>query len=165
MPALPKNRTPVEEFGLAQTTAGLADRLVVALDVSPATRELVSRRIVAFARELADDEQLGEVLTSAEHSEDPIGSADLALRAGVTYRQISYWTAEGYLASDVAADETGSGRPHTYPRASVVKARIMGSLVRLFAIPPSRASELADQIVADGRVELGSFTLTRETLS
>lgn len=164
MSATPETRTPAEGFGLSQTTAGLADRLVVALDVTPATRELVSRRIVAFARELADDATLGEVLMAAEHTDDPIGSADLALRAGVTYRQITYWTAEGYLVT-AAGDQTGSGRPHLYPRQAVVKARIMGSLVRLFAIPPSRASELADQIVADGRVELGSFTLTRETLS
>lgn len=159
----PLPRTPVEELGLAQTTAGLADRMVLALDVTPATRELVSRRIVAFARELADDETLGEVLMSLEHSEEPIGSSDLALRAGVTYRQITYWTAEGYLAT--ADPETGSGRPHVYPREAVVKARIMGSLVRLFAIPPARASELAEQIVRDGRVELGSFTLTRESLA
>jgi hypothetical protein len=146
------------------TTEELAGQLVVSLDPSPATRDLVARRVVEFAQELADDAALGEVVAALDDESTPIGSADLALRAGVTYRQVTYWTAEGYLDSD-RVEGAGSGRSHVYGRDAVVKARIMGALVRLFAIPPARAAELADQIMVDGRVELGSFVLTREGLS
>lgn len=139
--------------------AELAGRLVVALAPTPDVRQIVARRILEFADELADDQTLGEILVNLE---DPT-SSDLAARAGVTYRQIHYWTSEGYIPPPLEGPG-GSGHPRRYPRQVIVKARIMGALVRMFAIAPARASELADQIITDGQVRLGSFTLTRDGL-
>jgi hypothetical protein len=137
----------------------LVERLVVALDPSPSTREIVSRRIVEFAEQLADDELLGDVVTEIE---DPtaIGAPELAARAGVSYRQINYWTSSGWLAT--TSDERGSGKPLAYPPSTIVKARILGSLVRMFAMSPARAAEIAETIVRDGRAEVGGFTITKD---
>lgn len=141
------------------SSSPLAERLVVALDPSPATREIVSRRIVEFAEQLADDELLGDVVTEIE---DPtaIGATELAARAGVTYRQINYWTTSGWLPT--ASEERGSGIPLLYPPSSIVKARILGALVRMFAMSPARAAEIADTIIRDGRAEVGGFTITKD---
>jgi hypothetical protein len=90
------------------SSSPLAERLVVALDPSPATREIVSRRIVEFAA------------------------------------------------------QRGSGIPLLYPPSSIVKARILGALVRMFAMSPARAAEIADTIIRDGRAEVGGFTITKD---
>lgn len=142
-------------------SATLTDRLVVALDPTPETRAIVSRAIVGFAEELSDDALLGDVVTAAENPRS-VTSSELAARAGVSYRQINYWTSEGHLVPDQPTEGRGSGTPLTYPPAAILKARLMGSLVRLFTMKPARAAELADEIVRDGKVRVGGFTLTRD---
>jgi hypothetical protein len=137
----------------------LADRLVVALDPNPATRALVAARIVEFAEELANDETLGDVVIAAENP-TTIGAPELAARAGVTYRQINYWTTEGYLVSD--AETVGSGNAKAYPPGQIIKARLMGSLVRNFSMSPRSACDIADEIVRTGRAHVGPFTVTRD---
>jgi hypothetical protein len=145
--------------------ADMTDRLVVALDPTPGTREIVTRRIVEFAAEIGDVEILSEVVDAAEHPEG-VGASELADRAGVTYRQVNYWTGEGYLRTAPRPDgRTGSGIRYTYPAGTILKARVMGSLVRLFSMHPERASALADRIVNDGSVEIGGFRVSRDGLS
>jgi hypothetical protein len=139
--------------------AELVDRLVDALDPNPATRALVASRIAGFADELADAESLGDIVTAAENP-TTIGAPELAARAGVTYRQINYWSTEGYLATD--PETTGSGNAKAYPPGQILKARLMGSLVRNFTMSPRAASEIADEIVTNGRAHVGPFTVTRD---
>jgi len=141
------------------TDQNLTDRLVVALDPTPGARALVARRVVEFAEELGNSEALGDVVIAAENP-STIGAPELAARAGVTYRQINYWTTEGYLLAD--ADNGGSGNPKAYPPGQIIKARIMGSLVRNFTMSPRAASDIADEIVRTGRANVGPFTVTRD---
>lgn len=141
------------------TDPQLADRLVVALDPTPEARAIVARRIVEFADELGNDEALGDVVIAAENPPS-IGSLELAARAGITYRQVNYWTTEGYLRP---IDETaGSGNPKAFPPSEIIKARIMGSLVRHFTMSPAAAAGLAETIIRDGRAHVGPFTVTRD---
>lgn len=140
------------------TDPQLAQRLLVALDPHPDTRRLVARRVVEFAEQLDNDQALGDVVTAAENPSE-IGAPELAARAGITYRQVNYWTTEGYLATTGAV---GSGNPKQYPPAEILKARIMGSLVRMFTMSPAKASEIAEEIVRDGRAHVGPFTVTRD---
>jgi len=157
---MPHIETKIQQLGGEVIARGLVERAVVALDPSPATRDLVSRRIVEFAEQLADDELLGDVVTEIE---DPtaIGAPELAARAGVTYRQLNYWTSSGWIVP-VSEGQRGSGTPLLYPPSTIVKARIMGSLVRMFAMAPARAAEIAETIVRDGRAEVGGFTITKD---
>jgi hypothetical protein len=156
---MPEVRDQIQQLGGQVIADGLAERLVVALDPSPATREIVSRRIVEFAEELADEQLLGDVVTQIE---DPtaIGASELAARAGVSYRQINYWTSCGWIVP--TSTERGSGRVLAYPPSTIVKARIMGSLVRMFAMTPARSAELAEQIIRDGSATVGGFTITKD---
>jgi hypothetical protein len=150
----------INELGGEVMRGGLADRLVVALDPSPETRAMVVRRIVEFAEQLANDETLGDVVTAAENPA-PIGASELAARAGITYRQVNYWTTEGYLVP-VGDAGPGSGHPRTYPPDTIVRARIMGSLVRHFTMTPAAAARVAEEILRDGRASVGPFTVTRD---
>jgi hypothetical protein len=147
----------IQRLGGTVIRDGLADRLVVALDPSPATRALVARRIVEFAEQL-DAETLDGVVLAAENT-PPLSTADLAARAGVTPRQIRLWTAAGYLHGK---DAPGSGNPHEFGVDVIPTARIMGSLVHLFRMSPSVAYDVAQGILRDGRAAIGSFTVTRD---
>jgi MerR-like DNA binding protein len=138
--------------------ADLANRLVVALDPSPETRLIVARRIVEFADELADDVTLNDVVDAVENP-PLIGAVELAARAGVSYRQVNHWTTEGYLSP--VAESTGSGNPKNYPRSAIVKARIMGALVRNFTMRLDAAARVADEIIRTGTAHVGPFTVTR----
>ncbi len=141
--------------------AALAERLVVALAPSPSVRELAQRRVVEFAEQLADDALLGDVVTAAENPQ-PVRSVDLARRAGVSYRQINYWTSEGWLSTTSPEEQPGPGHPVEYPPEAITKARVMGSLVRMFSMSPRRASSLADEIVRNGRAQVEGYTITRD---
>lgn len=143
----------------------LADRLVVALDPSPETTEIVTRTITRLAAEVSevDPDLLEELVVSAE-TPPAVGAAELAERAGVTYRQINYWTGAGHLET-LPRKGSGSGHPIEYPPTTIVKARLMGSLVRLFDMGPATASTIADEILRTGSATHGGFTLTRGSLS
>jgi len=47
---------------------------------------------------------------------------------GVTYRQLDWWTRQGYLH---AREETGSGYSRSYTESEKNVARLMGRLVRV----------------------------------
>jgi hypothetical protein len=149
----------IDRLGGAVIREGLADRLVVALDPDPETRALVARRVVEFAEQLGNDEALGDIVTAAENR-PTIGGPELAARAGITYRQVNYWTTEGYLVP--LGDNGGSGNPKQYPPAAIIKARIMGSLVRNFTMSPGAAAKVAEEIIRDGSAHVGPFTVTRD---
>jgi hypothetical protein len=138
----------------------LATRMTNALDPSPDTRRMVYDRVTEFARQLDDDAVLGEVVDAIEHP-DPVTSVDLAAQAGVTYRQISYWTSSGWL-TPVEGERVGSGNRLHYPPTMIAKARIMGSLVRMFSMSPARAAEIATEILDNGSAQVNGYTITRE---
>jgi hypothetical protein len=143
-------------------SAAPESRIVAGLDPrTPEVLDLVKTVITRLAAEVSDVELLD--LADAVETAEGTGGPDLAQRAGVTYRQVDYWTTHGYL---VPLDRpAGSGYVRTYPPEAVVKARIMGALVKLFDMSPASASTVADEIVANGSARVGGFTITKRAIA
>jgi hypothetical protein len=144
---MPVPRTPTPE-----------DRLLVALAPGPENRDRVKTMIVRLAADLADVDLLDQVATAAE-GQRTVTTTQLAERAGVTYRQVDYWTRHGYLTP--LPGHTGQGYPRAYPVDQIVKARIMGSLAKLFAYNHDGAARIAEEIMTSGSAQVGGYTLRR----
>lgn len=141
----------------------VADRLVAALAPrTPEVVDLVRRHIVALAAEVSDVE-LAEITEAAE-TPAGTGMPDLARRAGISERQADHWTRMGWLVPEDRAHD-GHGYPRTYPGSEIVKARVMGALVRLFDMRASRASVVADEIIRSGAAKVGAYTITKRAVS
>jgi hypothetical protein len=62
---------------------------------------------------------------------------------GVTYRQLDYWTRQGYLhPENGGAAAAGSGTYRRWPEAELTVARLMGRLTAA-SIPPDVAAKVA----------------------
>lgn len=77
---------------------------------------------------------------AGEEAPELLSSADVAWKAGITFRQCDHWVRRGYLRPDGAA--LGSGRPRRWPRAEVDVARAMARLVRI-GLTPAAAHRIA----------------------
>lgn len=85
---------------------------------------------------------------TARYAADTVGSTELMRAAGMTYRQLDYWTRRGVLFADHPTP--GSGAQRVYPADEVPVAC---ALVRLMAagLPLDMAAELARRpIPAEG---------------
>lgn len=60
-------------------------------------------------------------------------SVEVAAEAGITYRQLDYWTRNGWLHADV--DRPGSGITRDWPLPEIAIARLMGRMTRAGLIP------------------------------
>lgn len=67
-------------------------------------------------------------------------SAELIELTGITYRQLDYWTTQGYLHAD--ANNPGSGNCRNYDGDEVAIAWLMAELVRA-GMRPAPAADLA----------------------
>jgi hypothetical protein len=92
---------------------------------------------------------------------DVIGAHQLTIEAGITYRQLDFWTRCGHLTT-VKKPTPGSGRPRVYPVDQVPLAREMGRLIRagIVTTPMTLVRETAVQILATGHAQVGDFTIT-----
>lgn len=143
-------------------TTAAPDRLLVALAPRRPEAERSARAaILRLAAECSEVEF--DMITNAAENPSGVGLSEVARLSGVTYRQLDYWTRRGWIVP-IERTHAGSGHPRTYPPAAVVKARIMGSLVSLFAMAPDRASAIAEEIVETGAAEVGGFRVTRKGL-
>jgi hypothetical protein len=79
-----------------------------------------------------------------------MNAADLATHAGVSYRQLDYWTRQGWLRHAWM----GSGKDRDYTSTEVHVCVWMARFVRL-SVTPVRAEPLAREWVAHGRAYLG----------
>jgi hypothetical protein len=140
----------------ARIVAGLAPR-------TPEVLDRVKTHIARLAAEVSDVDVLDQLADAVEAPEGTAGP-DLAQRAGVTYRQVDYWTRLGLLTPEDRPAE-GSGHVRTYGADQIVKARIMGALVKLFGMAPRAASEVAEEILAHGSAKVGGFTITKRTVA
>jgi hypothetical protein len=134
------------------------ERLIAALDPGPHVADRVAAQVAKFAAELADVDLLDLVATEVQH---PTGllAVEVVERSGITYRQLDYWTAMGYLSPIEAAP--GSGHPRTYLPREIVKARLMGSIVTTLDVKAGTAAVLADEIMRHGAAHVGDFTIAR----
>ena len=90
-----------------------------------------------------------------------IGAHALTNEAGITYRQLDYWTRCGYL-TPVHKPTPGSGHPRIYPLDQVDLAREMGRLIAagIVTTPMSLVHEVAIELLDTGRAQVGDFTIT-----
>lgn len=137
------------------------ERLVVALDPSPAVRTHAAAMVSRLAAEIGDVDVVDQIATAVE-SPEGVPSGDVVERTGVSYRQLDTWTRAGYLLTTHGGH--GSGDRRRYAPREVVKARMMRSLTTLFTMSPRTASALAEQILATGAGEIGGFRITRKGL-
>jgi len=83
-----------------------------------------------------------------------LGAQEFARAAGITYRQLDFWTRGALIAS--TRDRVGSGYPRSYDPAEVPVARLMGQLVAagLFNRDARLAHEYARRLHRDGRADV-----------
>lgn len=86
-----------------------------------------------------------------------IGAHRLSNRAGVTYRQIDYWTRVGLL--EPIKPDVGRGRTLLFADDQIPIAQYMGQLTDL-GVQPRTARDIAGQLVDQGRAQLGPFAIT-----
>lgn len=87
---------------------------------------------------------------------DLISAQDLAATAGITYRQLDFWTRAGVLGEAIPANGSGSRRRfdrHELARATLIKRLLDGGLTL-------RAARIAtDDLLASGRTLIAGMTL------
>lgn len=88
--------------------------------------------------------------------DDHISGPDLCDRAGITYRQLDYWTRVGYLHP---LDPTpGSGRLRAFPIAELSLARLVRDLLAA-GLMPKPAFALAEQLLEHGHTVLAGIRI------
>ena len=85
-----------------------------------------------------------------------ISSTDLATRAGLSYRQLDYWTRVGYL-TPINPDQ-GCGTVRYYPRSEVPAATLIGRLVSA-GLTPQVARLHARELLDTGTTQIAGFTI------
>lgn len=91
-----------------------------------------------------------------------IGAHQLTIEAGITYRQLDYWTRCGYLTDAPRPQHAGSGSPRVYTLDQVDLAREMRRLIDA-GLGGTRLALVADtarELLAHGSARLGDFTIT-----
>ena len=81
----------------------------------------------------------------------------LAETAGITYRQMDYWTRTGLLES-LAVDRKGSGHPRIYSPEQVRRARVIARLVEAGVNLQWIRSHL-EVLLNVGVVQIGAVTI------
>lgn len=83
---------------------------------------------------------------------------EVVASTGVTYRQLDYWTSNGWLRVRRGVANPGSGRQRAYTAHEAKVARHMADLVRV-GVAPEQAARTARQLARSGRARLGLFRL------
>lgn len=93
-----------------------------------------------------------------QRRDDPafgLTGAETARAAGITYRQLDYWTREGYITAKVA--DPGSGVFRRYLPEQVEQVRVLARLTRIglpvgrvAALPPDDRARLVKVLEAEG---------------
>lgn len=78
--------------------------------------------------------------------------------AGISYRQMDYWTRAGWLNGH--RDIEGSGYPRLYDQDECDVAKILGLLVEHTRIPPHIGIDIARALHAGETPVAGQFTIT-----
>jgi hypothetical protein len=88
-----------------------------------------------------------------------IGAHELTIAAGITYRQLDYWTRLGYL-TPWNSPTPGSGVPRVYPLDQVDVASTMRAVIAAgVTTPMSLVHQTAVDLLAAGEAQLGDFTI------
>lgn len=82
-----------------------------------------------------------------------IPSVAVVEAAGITYRQLDYWTRAGHLVPIPGTGE-GHGSRRRYPADAIPQARLMGQLVALGFNDLAVAADLARRLGFTGRADV-----------
>lgn len=84
---------------------------------------------------------------------DTVTSAQM-VETGATYRQVDYWSKQGYLRPEEL--KTGSGKHRRWPRQELDILRVMVQLNQI-GLDPGRAAKYARDAIESGdkRIDLG----------
>jgi hypothetical protein len=104
-----------------------------------------------------------------EPATDAIGANELTQLAGISYRQLDYWTRSGTVHAiprsdprepliDAGSPVYGSGYPRWYESTEARVVVLMADLVRA-GVTPKKARPLADELLKYGTGKLGNFTI------
>lgn len=141
-------------------TPTTTDRLTTALRPRhPETRTLVEAAAGRLATQL-DGEVFDQIVEAVEHPAG-VGTVEVARLAGISQRQIDEWTRHGWLSAE--ADGIGHGYPRRYLPDQLLKARLMGQMVKLWGMTPVTAAQAAEQLAVSGRARVPGFELVRRT--
>lgn len=86
-----------------------------------------------------------------------VTSVELQERAGITYRQLDYWTRTGYLRTSTKA-EPGTGNARFYPASEVPVAALAHRLLGE-GLSPAAASRIARELVETGTSSVAGIRL------
>lgn len=155
-------RLPIDEeaitsaYAAGESLEGIARRLGIDRGRVTRTVEEAGLRPGSPGRNMAT---VGSVLPEREER-DWVLSAELLGEAGITYRQLDYWCRTGLL-QPIGDANPGQGWSRRFPEEQVVRARTIVSLLDA-GLSMTKVREVVDDFLANGRVDLGGFTLTRE---
>lgn len=87
-----------------------------------------------------------------------IGAHEMTNRAGITYRQLDFWTRCGYLHC-LNADEAAHGVPRLYAENQARLAAVMKQLSDI-GVAPRQAAPIAARLIAENRAEVGALVIS-----
>lgn len=87
-------------------------------------------------------------------------SHELINRAGITYRQLDYWTRTGLLVTVDEIADPGSGYSRYYDLAQVRRARAISELLSI-GMSLQLVRHHIDEFLDTGQISVGTLTITR----
>lgn len=93
-------------------------------------------------------------MTEAPPASRGVTSAALVEAAGITYRQLDYWTRNGHLEPIAGTAGNGHGSRRLFPVEAVYEARLMGQLVAIGFRDLDIAASLARRLVHTARADV-----------
>jgi DNA-binding transcriptional MerR regulator len=94
-----------------------------------------------------------------EHATDPAvaSTADIVYAAGITFRQLDYWTRVGYIHPLPRRAET-AGQRRFFPRSELAFACLLGRLDGA-GVAPQQAHDHARELLDTGTTTLAGITI------
>ena len=89
---------------------------------------------------------------------DWVTSQELIDEAGISYRQLDYWTRTGLLVPLDQA-QPGSGYPRRFPDRELERARVIHDLLDA-GVSLQIIRRVVDQVTDQGAVDIGAVTIT-----
>lgn len=87
-----------------------------------------------------------------------ITGPDLAHRAGISYRQLDYWTRTGLLHEIPRPVNAGSGYPRSFPLTELAVASLMADLLEA-GLTPRVAHDRARELLEHGHTLLAGIRI------
>lgn len=146
-------RTQTDEAKIVEAYRAGTSISAIAID-QDISRDIV-RRVV---REAEDAKVLVFPHSYSPYAPDgQVTSVELVQRAGISYRQLDYWTRTGRLTASTAATP-GSGNARFYPAGEIAVARLIKRLLN-GGVAITAAHDLARELTTTGTAVLAGIRI------